>query len=158
MIFSDKEKKDSDESDADETDDDEDELLDVNIQVDLARGEGNVSSSDDDESEDDEEKEELDEDETIASLMGTNSWGELDRGAKRVEWASRRIAICNLEWDRLKAEDLMIVLNSSKPEGGKVESVAIYLSDFGAENMEEENVKGPKLPDLKDAKNEKDEK
>lgn len=111
------------------------------IKLDLARGEGNISSSSSsNESEQESEDEDVEEDN-----MAVNSWGEMDRSVRRVEWASHRIAICNLEWDRLKAEDLMVVLNSFKPAAGVLHSVSIYLSDFGADRIKQENTVGPKL-------------
>lgn len=107
----------------------------------MARGEGNVSSSSSsNESEEESETEDADED-TIA----VNSWGEMDRSVRRVEWASNRIAICNLEWDRIKSEDLMVVLNSFKPAAGILNSISIYLSDFGFQRINQENITGPKL-------------
>jgi hypothetical protein len=48
-----------------------------------------------------------------------------------------------LEWDRLKATDLLLVLNSFKPPTGTILSVAVYLSDFGAEQLEQEEAGGP---------------
>jgi len=50
-----------------------------------------------------------------------------------------------MENSRLKAVDLMAVLNSFKPQDGTIISVAIYLSDFGHERVEEEKAKGPQL-------------
>lgn len=65
--------------------------------------------------------------------------------AEKVEWASKRLAACNLDWNLIKAEDILILVNSFKPSGGKIESVSIYLSDFGKERLEEENKYGPRL-------------
>lgn len=73
----------------------------------------------------------------INGYLESNPWGELDRSVKRVEWASRRIAVCNMDWDRLSAEDLLTVLNSFKPAVGAITSFAIFLSDLGAERLEE---------------------
>jgi hypothetical protein len=125
------------EQSSDESDDDGGK--DFQIKLDLARGEGNVSSSssDDDSSDLDEEDED--------PFGESAAWGELDRNVQQVEWASERLAVCNLDWDRLRAVDLMAVLNSFKPQGGTIISVAIYLSDFGHERLEEEKAKGPRF-------------
>ncbi|KAI1724115.1 hypothetical protein Ddc_05320 [Ditylenchus destructor] len=114
------------------------------IKIDLARGEGNLSSSSEDESEEDEGSP----DENPNLQQEAAAWSEMDRSVTRVEWASRRIAVCNLDWDRLRADDLMIVLNSFKPATGSILSVGVFLSDFGAERLEEEERNGPALPKL----------
>uniref|UniRef100_A0A914HC16 NUC153 domain-containing protein n=1 Tax=Globodera rostochiensis TaxID=31243 RepID=A0A914HC16_GLORO len=112
------------------------------IHLDLARGQGNVSSSSDDESVDEplvrqegSDKEEADE----------SPWGELDKAVRRVEWASPRLAICNLDWSNVRAEDLILLLNSLKPTNGQIRSISVYLSDFGAECIERERRDGPML-------------
>lgn len=108
------------------------------IKINLARGEGNLSSSSS------EDESEIEEDENVISKM--NEIDESINGSvNKIEWASRRIAICNLDWDRLQAVDLMVVLNSFKPETGILLAVSIYLSDFGAERLKEENINGPAL-------------
>nr|CAH7749676.1 unnamed protein product [Callosobruchus chinensis] len=108
-----------------------------NLNVDYARGEGKLcseSSSDDDSETDEEveEEEELD-----------HRWGELDADAEQTEKATNRLAACNMDWDRIRAVDLMVLFNSFLPSGGVVKSVAIYPSEFGKARMEEEEVKGP---------------
>lgn len=98
-----------------------------------ARGQDSdeLLSSSSDESSDDEE-EELD-----------HNWGELDKDVLRNENVSRRIAICNADWDRIKAVDLFVLVNSFKPESGTLESLKIYTSEFGKQRIAEEKVKGP---------------
>ncbi|EFA01774.1 ESF1 homolog [Tribolium castaneum] len=106
------------------------------LNVDYARGEGNLlseSSSDDEETD-----EEVSEGEQIE-----HKWGELDNDADRTDEATYRLAACNLDWDRIRAVDLMVLFNSFLPPGGAVKSVVIYPSEFGKERMKEEEVKGP---------------
>ncbi|KAG8527431.1 uncharacterized protein KY384_007583 [Bacidia gigantensis] len=57
---------------------------------------------------------------------------------------SRRLAVVNLDWDNVRAADLMAVLNSFIPSGrGRIERVSIYPSEFGKERMEREETEGP---------------
>nr|CAI5861907.1 unnamed protein product [Callosobruchus analis] len=121
------------------------------LNVDYARGEGKLcseSSSDDDEEtdEDVEEEGELD-----------HRWGELDADAGQTETATNRLAACNMDWDRIRAVDLMVLFNSFLPSGGVVKSVAIYPSEFGKARMAEEEIKGPvELVESKAEENEDD--
>ncbi|CAP26268.1 Protein CBG06109 [Caenorhabditis briggsae] len=108
--------------------------------LDLARGEGNVDSSSDDDSSD-EEEDELDEQEQGIELDLAN----LDRDVDQVEWTSRRLAVCNLEWDQMNCEDILMLVKSFTPQEGSVVSVGIYLSDFGKEELEKEEKTGPAL-------------
>ncbi|MEQ2273705.1 hypothetical protein XENORESO_007817, partial [Xenotaenia resolanae] len=60
---------------------------------------------------------------------------------------SARLAVCNMDWDRLKAKDLLALLNSFVPKGGAVLSVKIFPSEFGKERLKVEETQGP--PELK---------
>uniref|UniRef100_A0A183D6E2 ESF1 protein n=1 Tax=Gongylonema pulchrum TaxID=637853 RepID=A0A183D6E2_9BILA len=127
----------------------------------LARGNGNITSSDED-SDSEWELEEV--------VEEVHDWGETDKDARRVEWKSQRLALCNMEWDRISASDIFVLISSFKPpapaaqstvlimtvkKGHKfqtvaaVRSVTIYVSDFGKERLKEEERAGPKLTKLK---------
>jgi len=57
--------------------------------------------------------------------------------------SSRRLALMHCDWDNIKAEDLLVVLQSFCPSGGSVKSVSVYPSDFGIERMAQEQKFGP---------------
>ncbi|XP_076329221.1 ESF1 homolog isoform X2 [Tachypleus tridentatus] len=108
---------------------------DLNKQLDFARGEGNIeSSTTDDSSNGEEESENEDFD---------HRWGELDADAPSTQEITRRLAVCNMDWDRIKAKDLMVLFTSFKPGEGTVISVKIYPSEFGLKRMEKEKTHGP---------------
>ncbi|KAL7069813.1 hypothetical protein ACQ4LE_010905 [Meloidogyne hapla] len=132
------EKSDQEEKDAEEDESTEEDEL-PQISLDLARGEApdiNSSSSEDEEGEDQSDNEISDEEKTVP---------DLEEGVRRVEWASSRLAICNMDWSKISAEALMIVIQSLKPPTGVIHSVSVYLSDFGAERLEYEKLHGPKI-------------
>ncbi|XP_009231583.3 ESF1 homolog [Pongo abelii] len=134
---------DDDDGSEDDEDEDEDEEEDEDSEdddesdsgPDLARGKGNIETSSEDEDD-------------MADLFPEESgfehaWRELDKDAPRADEITRRLAVCNMDWDRLKAKDLLALFNSFKPKGGVIFSVKIYPSEFGKERMKEEQVQGP---------------
>ncbi|XP_028828014.1 ESF1 homolog [Denticeps clupeoides] len=157
---------DDDEEEADDDDDDdeagsgeesqsEDEESGSDSGPDLARGKGNIETSSDEEDDEGNNMEEIlhHEEEEIE-----HNWGEMWKDAPRSDDVTRRLAVCNMDWDRLKAKDLLALFNSFKPKGGVVFSVKIYPSEFGKERMRAEQTQGPlelrSLPDNPDADNE----
>jgi len=56
---------------------------------------------------------------------------------------SSRVAVVNLDWDNIRAADLMAVFSSFLPSGGRLLKVSIYPSQFGKERMEREETEGP---------------
>ncbi|EDV34350.1 uncharacterized protein Dana_GF21010 [Drosophila ananassae] len=109
----------------------------TNPDVDYARGEGGITDSSSDEDSEDEEDE-------GPELQIDHVWGELDNDAESTEESTHRLAVCNMDWDRIRAKDLMVMLSSFLPPGGTILSVKIYPSQFGKERMAEEEVHGPK--------------
>ncbi|XP_060939544.1 ESF1 homolog isoform X1 [Limanda limanda] len=72
-----------------------------------------------------------------------HNWGELSKDARRSDEVSARLAVCNMDWDRMKARDLLALFNSFTPQGGAVLSVKIYPSEFGKERLKAEETQGP---------------
>ncbi|KAK2531768.1 Esf1 [Columba guinea] len=127
------EQEDDEETDEEDSDSEDDE--ESGSGPDLARGIGNIETS----SEDDEDLNDIFPKEPEIE----HSWRELDKDAPRGDEITSRLAVCNMDWDRLKAKDLLALFNSFTPKGGTVFSVKIYPSEFGKERLKEEEQKGP---------------
>ncbi|XP_076144417.1 ESF1 homolog [Alosa pseudoharengus] len=136
---------DDDEEEDDDEDDDEDvgtesedEESESDSGPDLARGKGNVETSSDEDDEDEvEDMLRREADEIV------HDWGEMWKDAPRADEMSRRLAVCNMNWDRMKAKDLLALFNSFKPKDGVIFSVKIYPSEFGKERLQAEQTQVP---------------
>ena len=96
--------------------------------VDYARGEGNLYS---DSSSDDEAAGNVEDDLNYDEDPGGeyfDKWGELDADSERTEEATERLALCNMDWDRVGAEDIYLLLSSFCPPSGSITNVKIFLS------------------------------
>jgi hypothetical protein len=132
-----------DDSEEEEEDDDEVESSEDEEQLvgkkDLARDGGFSESSSSEEETSDEEDEEGDEEVELADeTAGYEQNEEIPVGD-----VYKRIACVNLDWDNMRAADIMAVATSFAPPGGKVESVTIYPSEYGRQRLEKEELEGP---------------
>ena len=113
----------------------EDEEL-VEKKRDPAREGGLSESESEEESSSDDEIE--DETDLAAATAGQEQAEDIPMGE-----VSRRIAAVNLDWDNIRAADIMAVASSFIPADGRIECVTIYPSEFGRERLEREELEGP---------------
>ena len=65
-------------------------------------------------------------DETPEEEEIEHNWGEINKdNIVQVSESTRRLAVCNQDWDRIKAQDLMVILNSFKRAEGTIQSVKV---------------------------------
>ncbi|KAJ0406353.1 hypothetical protein P43SY_006961 [Pythium insidiosum] len=57
---------------------------------------------------------------------------------------TKRFAVLNCDWSRIRAVDLFALCQSFAPETGAVKDVTIYPSDYGLQKMKEEEQYGPR--------------
>ncbi len=155
---------DDENDDDDEVSDDQQEQLgyrdkkDTNVKVDqdpssriayltaLSRGELEVSSSSSDD-DDDEDASASSDDDNEAETANERSGSALDPSAKEDEIEithepSPYLAVLNLDWEHVRAEDIFAIMASFTPPGA-VKRVRVYPSDFGMEQMAKEEKFGP---------------
>ena len=95
-----------------------------------------LSSSSEETSSDEGEAGEDQEDQLVT--LGNQQGGDIPMGD-----IASRVAVVNLDWDNIRAADLMAVFSSFLPSGGRLLKVSIYPSQFGKERMEQEEMEGP---------------
>lgn len=105
-------------------------------QYDPLRQGKDVSSSEEDSSTDDDSSDSETEDVVEAALARQKE--DVPEGE-----VSTRIAVVNLDWDNIRAADLMVVVSSFLPAGGRLLKVSVYPSEFGKERIEREEMEGP---------------
>ncbi|KAF2645954.1 hypothetical protein P280DRAFT_465695 [Massarina eburnea CBS 473.64] len=96
---------------------------------------GGLSSSSE-ESSDEEKDDEEDEVEDQAELAGDGN--QVPTGD-----VTARLAAVNMDWDNIRASDIMAVANSFLPADGRIRNVIIYPSEFGLERLQREELEGP---------------
>lgn len=123
-------KKLSKQADSASVESDSDTAVEEEVFIDRARGEGLSSSSDDSSSDEEEEEEE-------------ESEIELEEEKPEEGDPTSTFAVVNMDWDNIRAVDLMATFVSFVPKGGSIKSVTIYPSEYGKEQMQKEEVEGP---------------
>ena len=102
--------------------------------------ESDTESSESSSEDDDEENIDEEEHNEVFGVLEEN--GDDGDGIPKGE-VSSRLAIVNLDWDNIRATDLMAVFQSFVPASGQILKIAVYPSDFGKERMEREELEGP---------------
>lgn len=126
---------------------DEDENMNEDVDVDIELGSDHLSiksgslnvSSSSDETSSDEEPEEVEEDEVFGFPDEKGANGE----GIPIGEPSSRLAVVNLDWDNIRAADLLAVFSSFTSTNGLILKVSVYPSEFGRERMEREEMEGP---------------
>ncbi|KAK5165256.1 pre-rRNA-processing protein esf1 [Saxophila tyrrhenica] len=126
-------------SSEEDSEDDEDSEAEAAVKKRDPAREGGFSES---ESESEEESASDEESEDEAELAEETAGQEQTESIPMGE-VSRRIAAVNLDWDNLRASDIMAVASSFVPVDGRIESVRVYPSEFGQERMQREELEGP---------------
>jgi hypothetical protein len=68
---------------------------------------------------------------------------ELDEGEE-----TRRLAVCKCDWDKVRAVDILVLLQSFVPATGAIVAVTIYPSRLGQQRLDEEVTSLPPLVPL----------
>ncbi|KAJ1824275.1 pre-rRNA-processing protein esf1 [Coemansia sp. RSA 2671] len=105
--------------------------------VDRARGRG-VVSEDSSDSELDSDISDVEWGTVGGELSDEEEPEEVPRGDE-----TKRFACVNMDWEHVRAVDLLTVFSAFKPDGGSVVAVNIYPSEFGKERMSKEAIEGP---------------
>lgn len=115
---------------------DEDEEVEAELRRTNAEDEDITSSSSDDSSS---------EDDSLGEAEGQEVFGMLEEQEGDVPKGeiTSRIAIVNLDWDNIRAADLMAVFSSFTPGNGRILKISVYPSEYGKERMEREEMEGP---------------
>ena len=124
--------------DEDDEPDDEDEVQNELLRVEKLRDPLREGLSGDDSENSSSSEEEGEDGELPERGLAEQLEGEVPMGE-----VSSRIAVVNLDWDNIRAEDLMAVFSSFLPATGRLLKVSIYQSEFGRERMEREEMEGP---------------
>ena len=99
---------------------------------------GGFSESESEEESTSDEEESDDEVELADGTAGGEQTEDIPMGE-----VTRRIAAVNMDWDNIRASDVMAVASSFLPGNGRIDRVTVYPSEFGRERLEREELEGP---------------
>ncbi|CDR96318.1 ESF1 homolog [Babesia bigemina] len=102
-----------------------------------------------------------DESEESVEQLAADSTTEAEEKKDDIEYgeASNRLAVVGCDWDNINASDLFVLFETmyrsiTSNHTGCVRRAAVYLSDFGKERLEHENLHGPSLQSSEDLRDE----
>jgi hypothetical protein len=95
------------------------------------------------------ESDSSDEDEEPEVEIEEADFPDLQAESAEVEMGevTSRLAVVNMDWDHIRAVDLMAVFQSFVPTGGRIRKISVYQSDFGTERIAREETEGPEFGD-----------
>ncbi|KAL8951705.1 MAG: hypothetical protein Q9222_002353, partial [Ikaeria aurantiellina] len=99
-----------------------------------------LSSVEESSSEDDSSSDEFEEEEEVFGLLDGQG---VDEGDVPMGEVTSRLAVVNLDWDNIRAADLMAVFSSFVSSAGHIKKISVYPSEFGKERIEKEETEGP---------------
>jgi hypothetical protein len=94
---------------------------------------GGLSSSSEESSNDEDDEEKVEDHAELAGEGNQVPMGDV----------SARLAAVNMDWDNIRAIDIMAVADSFVPPEGRILGVVIYPSEFGLERLQREETEGP---------------
>ncbi|KAL6710188.1 pre-rRNA-processing protein esf1 [Coniothyrium glycines] len=94
---------------------------------------GGLESSSDESSSDEDDDVEIQEETELAGGGNAVPTGDI----------SSRLAAVNMDWDNIRASDIMAVASSFVPPDGRILNVTVYPSEFGMERLQREEMEGP---------------
>ncbi|KAI0983984.1 hypothetical protein GJ496_010183 [Pomphorhynchus laevis] len=77
-----------------------------------------------------------------------DDWIDFNKDVERSDTVSSRLALCNMDWDKITAKDLYMSLYSIIPKDCTIKDVKVYVSEYGAELMNKEKIYGPQFDKL----------
>uniref|UniRef100_A0A060T149 ARAD1C13728p n=1 Tax=Blastobotrys adeninivorans TaxID=409370 RepID=A0A060T149_BLAAD len=129
--------------DGSESEESSDESDSESEEFDPARGKGVSSSESSDESSSESESESEDEEDDEQVELDPEVAARQKKDPIPMGEETSRFAVVNMDWDNIRAVDLMATLSSFVPPRGRIESVRIYPSEYGKMRMAKEEVEGP---------------
>ncbi len=82
-------------------------------------------------------------DDDVAGSSALAAWLQQAESVPRVKEGTSRLAVVNLDWEQVRAVDILAVLRSFLPAGGAIRSVRVYLSEEGEAAQAKERAHGP---------------
>jgi NUC153 domain len=114
------------------------------LAIDRARGEGSASESESESSSDD-SSDELEAELESEEELNIDESSDIPLGD-----ATSRFAAVSMDWDRIRAVDLMVAFSSFVPKQGRIKTIQIFPSEYGKQRLAQEDLEGPARDDFED--------